>query len=77
MDLFSGGDPPLEPPLVVGGGWFFLELKGVVHDYTYKITSLLLHYFFLSHSSESQGGGEHWATPEGGSRLIFSAVKGG
>ena len=40
MDLFSGGDPPLELPLVVGGGCFFLELKGVVHDYTYKITSL-------------------------------------
>ena len=28
MDLFSGGDPPLELPLVVGGGCFFLELKG-------------------------------------------------
>ena len=40
MDLFSGSDPPLELPLVVGGGCFFLELKGVVHDYTYKITSL-------------------------------------
>ena len=40
MDLFSGGDPPLEPPLVVEGGWFFHELKGEVHDYTYKITSL-------------------------------------
>ena len=45
---FSVGDPPLEPPLKVVGGNFFWDGRGVVHDYTYKVWSLYLDYFYFS-----------------------------
>ena len=55
---FSGGNPPRATP-EGGGGEFFWDGRGVVCDYTYKLWSLYLDYFyfFLSHSSESRGGG--------------------
>ena len=39
--------PPLEPPLKVLGGDFFWGGRGVVHDYTHKVWSLLLYYFYF------------------------------
>ncbi len=44
---FSGGETPLEPPLKVVGGVSFWVGRGLVHDYTYKVWSLFLDYFYF------------------------------
>ena len=40
MFFFQGGPPPLRATLDDGGGEFFWDGRGVVHDYKYKVWSL-------------------------------------
>ena len=60
--LIFRGYPPRATP-EGGGGDFFWDGRGVVHDYTYKVWSLYLDYFYFSwvillRVERGRGGGE-------------------